>query len=152
MVPAFTGLGAPHWDADARGAFFGLTRDTGRAELARATLESVSYQTRDLFEAMQADGATPPAALRVDGGMTANGWAMQFLADILGSPVERPVLQETTALGAAMLSGMQAGVMPGFTELATRWRRDARFDPAMDNAERDRRYDGWRDAVRRTRS
>jgi len=152
MVPAFTGLGAPHWDPDARGAIFGLTRDTGRAELARATLESVSYQTRDLFEAMQADGATPPAALRVDGGMTANGWAMQFLADILGSPVERPVLQETTALGAAMLSGMQAGVMPGFTELATRWRRDARFDPAMDNAERDRRYDGWRDAVRRTRS
>ncbi|MEX2616311.1 MAG: glycerol kinase GlpK [Alphaproteobacteria bacterium] len=152
MVPAFTGLGAPHWDPDARGAIFGLTRDTGRAELARAALESVSFQTRDLFEAMAADGATPPAALRVDGGMTANGWAMQFLADILGSPVERPVLQETTALGAAMLAGMQAGVMPGLAELSTRWQRDARFDPAMDESERERRYTGWRDAVRRTRS
>jgi glycerol kinase len=152
LVPAFTGLGAPHWDSQARGAIFGLTRDTGRAELARATLESVSYQTRDLFEAMQADGAARPAALRVDGGMTANGWAMQFLADMLGSPVERPVIQETTALGAAMLAGMQAGVMPGITDLAGRWQRDARFEPAMDEAERERRYAGWQDAVRRTRS
>ena len=152
LVPAFTGLGAPYWDPDARGALFGLTRDSGRAELARAALESVGYQTRDLFDAMAADGAAPPAALRVDGGLTANGWAMQFLADILDIPIERPAHPETTALGAAMLAGMQAGLMPGPSELATRWRCDTRFDPAMTAGERTRRYDGWRDAVRRTRS
>ena len=152
LVPAFTGLGAPYWDPDARGAIYGLTRDTGRAELARATLESVCYQTRDLFEAMAGDGAAPPAALRVDGGMIGNDWAMQFLADILDLPVERPVQAETTALGAAMLAGVQAGLMGSPTDLAQRWQREARFDPAMSAPERTRRYHGWRDAVRRTRS
>jgi len=152
MVPAFTGLGAPYWDPDARGAIFGLTRDTGRAELARATLESVSYQTRDLFEAMAADGAMSPEALRVDGGMIGNDWAMQFLADILDLPVERPTTAETTSLGAAMLAGMQVGLMKGPLVLAQRWRAKSRFEPRMGDAERARRYDGWRDAVRRTRS
>ena len=152
LVPAFTGLGAPYWDPEARGAIFGLTRDTGRSELARATLESICYQTRDLFEAMARDGATAPASLRVDGGMVGNNWAMQFLSDILDMPVERPVQPETTALGAATLAGMQTGIMGSPADLAQRWRRDARFDPAMKEAERTRRYDGWQDAVRRTRS
>lgn len=152
LVPAFTGLGAPYWDPEARGAIFGLTRDTGRSELARATLESICYQTRDLFEAMARDGATTPAFLRVDGGMVGNNWAMQFLSDILDMPVERPVQPETTALGAATLAGMQTGIMGSPADLAQRWRRDARFDPAMNEAERTRRYDGWQDAVRRTRS
>jgi glycerol kinase len=152
MVPAFTGLGAPYWDPAARGAIYGLTRDTGREELARATLESVCYQTCDLFEAMAADGAMAPEALRVDGGMIANDWAMQFLADILDLAVERPMTAETTALGAAMLAGMQAGLMKGPLVLAQRWRSHSRFEPRMGAAERSRRYDGWRDAVRRTRS
>ena len=152
MVPAFTGLGAPYWDPAARGAIYGLTRDTGRAELARATLESVCYQTRDLFEAMGADGAMAPAALRVDGGMIGNDWAMQFLADILNLDVERPVTAETTSLGAAMLAGMQTGLMKGPLVRAERWRSESRFEPKMTPAERAQRYDGWRDAVRRTRS
>ncbi len=152
MVPAFTGLGAPYWDPAARGAIYGLTRDTGRAELARATLESVCYQTRDLFEAMAADGAMSPEALRVDGGMIGNDWVMQFLADILDLPVERPMTAETTSLGAAMLAGMHVGLMKGPLVLAQRWRCESRFDPRMGASERSRRYDGWRDAVRRTRS
>lgn len=152
LVPAFTGLGAPYWDPDARGAIYGLTRDTGRAELARATLESVCYQTRDLLEAMSADGARSPEALRVDGGMIGNDWAMQFLADILGLPVERPVTAETTALGAAMLAGMHAGLMRGPLVLAQRWRCQSSFEPKMGSMERAQRFDGWRDAVRRTRS
>ena len=152
LVPAFTGLGTPYWDPEARGAIFGLTRDTGRSELARATLESICYQTRDLFEAMARDGATAPASLRVDGGMVGNNWAMQFLSDILDMPVERPVQPETTALGAATLAGMQTGIMGSPADLAQRWRCEARFDPAMNEAERTRRYDGWQDAVRRTRS
>jgi len=152
LVPAFTGLGAPYWDAGARGALFGLTRDSGRAELARAALEAVGFQTRDLIDAMAADGAAAPAALRVDGGLSANDWAMQFLADILDIPVERARSRESTALGAAMLAGMQAGLMPGPAELARRWQCDRRFDPAMSADERARRYAGWRDAVRRTLS
>ena len=152
LVPAFTGLGAPYWDADARGALFGLTRDSGRAELARAALEAVGFQTRDLIDAMAADGAAAPAALRVDGGLSANDWAMQFLADILDIPVERALLRESTALGAAMLAGMQAGLMPGPAELARRWQCDRRFEPAMAANERTRRHGGWRDAVRRTLS
>ena len=152
MVPAFTGLGAPYWDPHARGAIYGLTRDTGRAELARATLESVSYQTRDLFEAMAADGAMSPEALRVDGGMIGNDWAMQFLADILDLPVERPTTAETTSLGAAMLAGMQVGLMKGPLVLAQRRRAKSRFEPRMGDAERARRYNGWHDAVRRTLS
>ena len=152
LVPAFTGLGAPYWDPKARGAIYGLTRDTGRAELARATLESVCYQTYDLLEAMAGDGANAPAALRVDGGMIGNNWTMQFLADILNLPVERPMHAETTALGAAMLAGMQVGLMGSPADIVQRWQREARFDPAMCSAERLRRCEGWRDAVQRTRS
>ena len=151
LVPAFTGLGAPYWDADARGAMFGLTRGTGRAELARAALEAVCYQTRDLIEAMRAD--YPDAGegvLRVDGGMVASDWTMQALADQLGAPVDRPVVMETTALGAAWLAGHRAGVWPGMAEFAECWRIDRRFEPSMDEGERGRRYAGWRDAVART--
>ncbi len=152
MVPAFTGLGAPYWDSGARGAILGLTRGSGPAEVVRAGLESVAYQTRDLFEAMAADGAQPPATVRVDGGMAANDAFLQFLADILDIPVERPPITETTVLGAAYLAGMQAGLYPAPDEMVGAWRCEARFDPAMDNAERARRYAGWLDAVRRVRT
>ena len=151
LVPAFVGLGAPYWDAEARGAMFGLTRGTGRAEIARAALESVCYQTRDLIEAMRAD--YPDAGegvLRVDGGMVASDWTMQALADQLGAPVDRPVVMETTALGAAWLAGHRAGIWPGMDGFAERWRVDRRFEPAMAAAERERRYAGWKDAVSRT--
>ena len=157
LVPAFTGLGAPHWDADARGAVFGLTRNSGPAEFARAALESVGYQTRDLWEAMRADLATmggevEETVLRVDGGMAASDWAMQFLADILGAPVDRPAVLETTALGAGWLAGMQAGICPGMDEVAAGWSAERRFEPAMEDAARDGLYAGWRDAVRRVRT
>ncbi len=152
MVPAFTGLGAPYWDSGARGAILGLTRGTGQAEIVRATVESVAYQTRDLFEAMSADGATTPASVRVDGGMAANDPFLQFLADVLDIPVERPPITETTVLGAAYLAGMQAGLYPSPDEMAEAWQCDARFEPAMDAAERTRRYAGWQDAVRRVRT
>ena len=155
LVPAFTGLGAPYWDADARGALFGLTRGTGPAELARAALESVCYQTRDLLEAMQGDwpeAASKETVLRVDGGMVASDWTMQALADMLGAPVDRPEVLETTALGAAYLAGLHAGVYPAPAEFAGRWKLDRRFDPQMEEAERARKYDGWKDAVRRTLS
>ena len=153
LVPAFTGLGAPYWDAEARGAIYGLTRNTGPAEFARAALESVGFQTRDLLEAMRADmGGGGDAVLRVDGGMSASDWSMQFLSDILGAPVDRPKVLETTALGAAWLAGMQAGVYPGPEGFAARWAVDCRFTPAMETAERDRRYEGWKDAVGRTLS
>ena len=151
LVPAFTGLGAPHWDAGARGAIFGLTRDTGRAHLVRATLEAVAFQTRDLLEAMAADGARP-TALRVDGGMTVNDWLMQLLADLLGVPVERPRVVETTALGAAYLAGLGAGIYGSLDDIATHWAGERRFEPALDAAKRDRLYANWRDAVKRTRS
>jgi glycerol kinase len=151
LVPAFTGLGAPYWEPDARGALFGLTRDIGRAEIVRAALEAVCYQTRDLMQAMAADGAPRPTALRVDGGMSANAWVMQFLADILDLPVERPVVTETTALGAAYLAGLQAGLFESTGDIARRWRRDRLFEPQMKEAERDRLYAGWRDAVARVR-
>ena len=152
LVPAFTGLGAPHWNPSARGAIYGLTRDSGPAELTRAALESVGFQTRDLFDAFDADGANinNGAALRVDGGMAANDWAMQFLADILDTPVERPELFETTALGAALLAGMHSGVYPGPRELARKWRCGARFEPAMDDVTRTALLDRWRTALRRT--
>jgi glycerol kinase len=152
LVPAFTGLGAPYWDPDCRGAIFGITRNTGPAEIARAALESVGYQTRDLYEAMAADwdGAGSGNVLRVDGGMTASDWSMQFLADILGAPVDRPKVLETTALGAAWVAGMQAGVYPGFDEFAKSWAVEREFHPQMDEAERARRYAGWKDAVART--
>ncbi|WP_299846685.1 glycerol kinase GlpK [uncultured Paracoccus sp.] len=148
MVPAFTGLGAPHWNPNARGAVFGLTRNTGPAEFARAALESVGFQTRDLWQAMRADWPEAgDAVLRVDGGMTASEPAMQFLADILGAPVDRPVNTETTAQGAAWLAGYRAGLCPEPEEYAKAWRLDRRFEPQMDDATRDARYSAWNRAV-----
>ncbi len=152
LVPAFTGLGAPYWDAEARGAVFGLTRATGPAEIARAALEAVCYQTRDLLEAMRADGASGLEALRVDGGMVANDWMLQMLADILGVAVERPVVAETTALGAAYLAGLNQGLFADLDAVAAQWQSDARFEPQMAAAERDDRYAGWQDAVKRVRT
>lgn len=152
MVPAFTGLGAPYWDPDARGGLFGLTRDTGIAHLVRAALESVAYQTRDLTEAMAADAGHPPAALRVDGGMVGNDWLMQFLADMLGVAVERPAVTETTALGAAYLAGLQAGLFGGLKDLSAAWVLERRFEPRLDGRERQRLYAGWLRAVARVRS
>ncbi len=151
LVPAFTGLGAPYWDSECRGAIYGLTRAAGRAEMAKAALESVGFQTRDLLEAMQKDYASSPeTVLRVDGGMTASDWTMQFLADILGAPVDRPETLETTALGAAWLAGMKAGIYPDQAGFAATWKLDRQFSPAMDDAIRDERYAKWRDAVART--
>jgi glycerol kinase len=153
LVPAFVGLGAPYWDAQARGAIFGLTRNSGAAELARAALEAVAYQTRDLLEAMHADwpaSKRSTTVLRVDGGMTVSDVTMQFLADILASPVDRPTVMETTALGAAYLAGRSAGVCPDLDGFAAQWRLDRRFEPHMDLETRDRKYSGWRRAVRRT--
>lgn len=152
LVPAFVGLGAPYWDAEARGALFGITRSTGPAEIARAALESVGYQTRDLLEAMKGDwsGAGVDTVLRVDGGMTVSDWTMQFLADILGAPVDRPRVLETTALGAAYLAGMHRDVYPGLDGFAETWALDQRFSPQLDTDLREQRYEGWRDTVRRT--
>ncbi|MEM7507984.1 MAG: glycerol kinase GlpK [Pseudomonadota bacterium] len=155
LVPAFTGLGAPYWDAECRGSIFGLTRNSGPAELARAALESVGYQTRDLLEAMQRDGAEANlkgTTLRVDGGMTGSDWTMQFLADILGAPVDKPAIAETTALGAAWLAGMKAGICPDQAGFAESWVRERRFEPQMQAQQADRKYAGWQDAVRRTLS
>ena len=151
MVPAFVGLGAPYWDAEARGAILGLTRDSGPGEIAAATLDSVCYQTRDLVEAMRADGATI-AELRVDGGKVANDPLKQRLADTVGAPVERPQVTETTALGAAFLAGLQAGLWPSLEALSKTWALDRAFHPAEAPASRDRRYAGWQNAVRRVRS
>ena len=151
LVPAFTGLGAPYWDSECRGALYGITRATGPAEMARAALESVGYQTRDLLEAMQKDFAgTTDTVLRVDGGMTASDWTMQFLSDIIGAPVDRPKVLETTALGAAWLAGAKAGVYPGKSGFSETWALDKRFEPSMDDQARETRYEGWQDAVRRT--
>ena len=153
LVPAFTGLGAPYWRPDCRGAVYGLTRNSGPAELARAALESVGYQTRDLLEAMRADwGAGADGILRVDGGMTASDWAMQFLSDILGAPVDRPVVTETTALGAAYLAGLRAGLCPAPAEFQRSWALERRFTPAMDTATRDAKYARWGRAVAATMS
>ena len=149
LVPAFTGLGAPHWDAKARGAVFGLTRDTGPAHFARAALESVAYQTADLFAAM-AEDAPRPASLRVDGGMAASDWLMQFLADVLDLPVERPEVTETTALGVAMLAALETGAFASLEALGENWRLERRFEPAMGAGEREALLAGWRDAVSRT--
>ncbi len=150
FVPAFVGLGAPYWDAEARGAILGLTRGTGPAEIARAALESVAFQTRDLVEAMEADwGAAGNRVLRVDGGMVASDWTMQALADLLGAPVDRPEVQETTALGAAYLAGLQAGLLPPPGPAAAHWRLERRFTPRMGREEADARYAVWKDAVRR---
>ena len=154
MVPAFTGLGAPYWDADCRGAIYGLTRGSGPAEFARAALESVGYQTRDLLEAMRGDWpeSGQGTVLRVDGGMTASDWTMQFLADVIGAPVDRPTIAETTARGAAWLAGMKVGVYPGMREFAAQWQSERRFEPHMDRAQADALYAGWKDAVQRTLS
>jgi glycerol kinase len=151
LVPAFVGLGAPHWDADCRGALFGLTRATGPRELARAALESVCFQTHDLLEAMRADWRSSQATvLRVDGGMTASDWTMQRLADLLDAPVDRPTVRETTALGAAYLAGLKVGFYPGPEDFARRWTLERRFTPVMAAPERTRRHALWRDAVART--
>src|ERR1700722_1546721 len=154
FVPAFTGLGAPHWNSEARGAITGLTRGATRKEIVRAALESVAYQTRDLIGAMRADegahaGGRTQSVIRIDGGMSASDWTMQFLADMLDAPVDRPEVLETTALGAAFLAGWRAGVYPRPEEFARSWRVERRFKPAMSPAEREERYAGWVDAITR---
>ena len=150
MVPAFVGLGAPHWDPEARGAIFGLTLDATGAHLARAALEATAYQTRDLIAAMVGDGCAQPAAIRVDGGMTANSWLCQFLADIVGVPVDRPANLETTALGAAFHAGLATGVWSGLDELSRTWSAADTFRPHMDADLRGRLIDGWDRAVAKT--
>jgi glycerol kinase len=163
LVPAFTGLGAPYWNAECRGAVFGLSRNSGPAELARAALESVGYQTRDLLEAMNADWQAQEgkaalrdrfeiATLRVDGGMSASDWAMQFLADIIDAPVDRPAVRETTALGVAWLAGMQAGLYPDRDGFSRAWALERTFKPAMQPAIRDAKYAAWKRAVAATLS
>lgn len=147
LVPAFTGLGAPHWDPRARGAIVGLTRDTGIHEVVAAGLQAVGYQTRDLLEAMQADGVAKLTSLRVDGGMVVNDWLVQFLADILQLEVERPIVTETTALGVAMLAALQSGLYGSLEELNGNWQRAAHFEPGMKKQEADRLYKGWLRAV-----
>ncbi|MFG6592462.1 glycerol kinase GlpK [Sulfitobacter sp. 1A12157] len=155
LVPAFVGLGAPYWNAECRGAIYGLTRNSGPAELARAALESVGYQTRDLLEAMQADWAAQGqpgeiATLRVDGGMSASDWAMQFLSDVIGASVDRPDVLETTALGAAWLAGQRAGIYPDMEGFAREWALDRRFETQMDEAARQEKYGAWQRAVQAT--
>ncbi len=151
LVPAFTGLGAPHWDPDARGAIFGITRDTGPAELVRATLESVCYQTFDLLEAKRRDGLAP-TRLRVDGGMVQNNWLCGFLADVLDTTVERPVETETTALGAAYLAGLQVGIFDSLADIAGRWQHEAEFTPSMDTRQRNLLLADWHEAVIKVRT
>ncbi|MDO6584145.1 glycerol kinase GlpK [Salipiger sp. 1_MG-2023] len=150
MVPAFTGLGAPYWNAECRGAVFGLTRNSGPAEMARAALESVGYQTRDLLDAMHADWSSDAddPTLRVDGGMSASDFAMQFLADITGAAVDRPKVLETTAMGAAWLAGQRAGLYPDMDGFAKTWELERQFDPAMDDATREDKYAAWKRAVK----
>ena len=157
LVPAFTGLGAPYWDADARGAIFGMTRNTGPNEFARAALQAVCYQTCDLLNAMHADWPAAQSGggstvLRVDGGMVASDWTMQYLSDMLDAPVDRPIILETTALGVAWLAGSRAGVWPDQAGFAETWARDRRFEPSMSDDVRSERYAGWQDAVKRTLS
>jgi glycerol kinase len=151
LVPAFTGLGAPYWDPHARGALFGLTRDTGIREIISAGLQSVAYQTRDLVQAMRADGAALPETLRVDGGMAVNNWMVQFLSDLLGVVVERPALTETTAFGAACLAGLHAGFYHSLDDIAQLWRCERHFEPRMAERQRDALYAGWLSAVQRVR-
>jgi glycerol kinase len=152
MVPAFAGLGAPYWDMDARGAIVGLTRGTGRDQIIRATLDSIAYQTRDVVDAMNCDGSATVHELRADGGAAANNRLMQFQADILGVPVVRPQLLETTAAGSAFLAGLGVGMWRDPEELEGAWREDRRFEPGMEEAERDRLYRGWCGAVERVRA
>ncbi len=151
LVPAFAGLGAPHWDAYARGTIIGLTRGTGKAHIARAALEAVAFQTKDVLEAMQTDSGVKLEALRVDGGATSNNLLMQFQADILGVPVERPKITETTALGAAFLAGLESGLM-NLDSIRSTWQLEHRFEPQMNAAERERLYAGWKKAVERAKA
>ena len=151
LVPAFTGLGAPYWDPQARGAILGLTRDTGIAEIVTAGLQSVCFQTRDLLEAMQVDSATPISSLRVDGGMVVNKWMVQALANTLGVQVDRPQITETTALGAACLAGLQLGLFDSLDDIAQHWACEQSFTPHMPSQRREELYAGWLDAVRRVR-
>jgi glycerol kinase len=150
FVPAFVGLGAPHWDSYARGAIVGLTRDTSISHIARAAVESMAYQTRDVLDAMQKDSGVPLAQLKVDGGASVNNGLMQFQADILGVPVRRPVVAETTALGAAYLAGLAVGYWKDAADIAGNWALDREFTPAMAPAERSRLYDRWKKAVTRS--
>jgi glycerol kinase len=152
LVPAFVGLGAPYWDQYARGTIVGLTRGSGRAALARAALEAAAYQTRDVATAMQADSGIRLKELRVDGGMVANDWLMQFQADVLGVTVQRPVVAETTALGAAYLAGLAVGYWSGLEDVRHNWAVDRVFEPSMDDARRERLLRGWRRAVERARA
>lgn len=149
LVPAFTGLGAPHWDPHARGALLGITQDTGPAEIARAALESVCYQTHDLMVAMANDAGEPPRELRVDGGMAANAWMLQRLADLVGLTVERPRIIETTALGAAYLAGLQAGIWSSLEDVRHHWQADARYQPSISTSEREQCLLGWKQALGR---
>ena len=151
VVPAFAGLGAPYWDPDARGAVFGLTRGSGRDDIVTATLQSVAFQTRDLVDAMSEDGIKP-SVIRVDGGMVANDWFLQFLADVLDIPVERPENVESTVLGAAYLAGYRAGIVQSPAAIGELWQRDALFEPQMTSTHREQLLGGWSDAVRRVRS
>jgi glycerol kinase len=151
LVPAFAGLGAPHWDAYARGTIIGLTRGTGRAHIARAALEAVAFQTKDVLEAMQQDSGVKLEALRVDGGATSNDLLMQFQADILGVPVERPKITETTALGAAFLAGLESGLM-NLDSIRSTWQLERRFEPQMSASEREKLYAGWKKAVERAKA
>jgi glycerol kinase len=151
VIPAFAGLGAPYWDPDARGAILGLSRDTGIAEIVTATLQAVAYQTKDLVNAMADDGIKP-SIIRVDGGMVANDWLLQFMADILGIDIERPQNVESTVLGAAFLAGLQVGVFASTKVIADMRRRDAVFSPRMESERRHRLYDGWLKAVARVRT
>ncbi|ADU51747.1 glycerol kinase [Thermaerobacter marianensis DSM 12885] len=151
LVPAFAGLGAPYWDPYARGTIVGITRGTGRAHLARAALESIAYQTRDVLSAMEADSGLTLSALRVDGGAVVNNFLMQFQADLLGVPVDRPVVNETTALGAAYLAGLAVGFWKNREEIEQFWQRDRRFEPAMPEETRERLYAGWKRAVERAK-
>lgn len=153
LVPAFTGLGAPYWDTECRGAIFGLTRGSGPAEFSKAALESVGYQTRDLWEAMLEDFKdfdNKKSVLKVDGGMAASDWSMQFLADILNITIDRPKILETTALGAAWLAGMRAGFYPNQEDFANSWKLEKRFEPKLEDIRREELYTGWKDAISRT--
>jgi glycerol kinase len=147
FVPAFTGLGAPHWDPDVRGAMFGITRGTRQEQVVRAALESIAYQTRDLVDAMEADAGRSLKSVRVDGGASVNGFLMQFQADVLGMPLVRPRSSETTALGAAFAAGLPAGVWKSRGEIARIWQPDTIFEPQMDTPARSALMEGWKSAV-----
>lgn len=152
VVPAFVGLGTPYWDSDARGAIFGLTRGTNKEHLIRATLESIAYQTKDVLKAMEEDSNIKLQSLRVDGGAVTNDFLMQFQADILGTPVDRPIVNETTALGAAYLAGLAVGYWQSKEDITNSWKIDKTFEPKLDDSKREELYNGWKKAVQSTMS